>query len=316
MPPVTRRSQQIKNLCESWIGATAQPDGGMAIGGQSEQFRLLNNDLVFHEFTHDELRAACIGLSTVLLRPGLNTVIDQDHFWFWSWCGELLAGPRSTYFSDDERELKDLLGLAVRAALAGTYRPDDAGWEASREARRVMDPNTRQLVQDSHKVLAHLTFPLLEGLLKKECCSFVGQDGTVLRDFSVPRPSGRTHDYKIGRRCSSVRDLLVLIQDHVATPELRADLDEQKSHLEAFAQPDEDGFDVVYRWRNSSLHGAASFPTIGGTMLNTALLVALPALAIDYESLSSAALEQARWEVQTGQLSSHRSPWSYYPPYV
>jgi hypothetical protein len=286
----------------------------MLIGPESEQFRLIRNGFAFHELTHDELRAACLGLSTVLLHPGLNTVIDADHYWFWSWCGELFAGSRSTYFSVDEQELKDLFGLVVRASLAGVSgRRDQPASESATGVEQAMEPNAWLLGLKSKVVLAYLAFPLLEGLLKKECRAFVGQDGSVVTSFSVPRPSGNARTYQPGRTCSSIRDLLLLIRNQAATPELASDLDEQESHLRAFAKPNEDGFDVIYRWRNSSLHGAASFPTIGGTVLNTAILIALPALSSDYGALQTAALEQASWETQIE--SPIRSPWSYYPPY-
>ena len=122
---MTGRGPHIKDLCKQWVDAATTPDGGMMIGESTEQYRLLRNGIAFHELDHEELRASCLGLSTVLLRPGLNTVIDLDHQWFWAWCGEVL-GARSGYFSEDQRELRTLLGLVVRASLAGVYQPTRA----------------------------------------------------------------------------------------------------------------------------------------------------------------------------------------------
>jgi hypothetical protein len=64
----------------------------------------------------------------------------------------------------------------------------------------------------------------------------------------------------------------------------------------------EDPFDVVYRWRNSSLHGQASLPTIRGTVFNTAILVALDAISADYDSMRDRALENVELLARDGSL--------------
>ncbi|NOX75476.1 MAG: hypothetical protein GXP17_02435, partial [Gammaproteobacteria bacterium] len=74
----------IKELCNNWCQAVQQPEGGFAIGGQSEQYRLLRNGIQFHDLDFEQLVAAIDGLTKVLLLPGLNTVVDQDHFGLWS----------------------------------------------------------------------------------------------------------------------------------------------------------------------------------------------------------------------------------------
>jgi hypothetical protein len=310
------RTHEIEDLCDSWL-ATAMPSegGGLTIGVATEQFRLRNNGIQFHELRYSELRAACLGLTKVLLHPGLNTVVDLDHKLFWSWCGELFAGSKSSYFGDDEREIKELFGLACRASLAGVYRPDKRGWEEQRDRTAAMEPNARELMHRGHTVLVYLALPLLEAMLKKACHAYVRYDGSVGAQFSVPRGKDR-HQYDVGGRISSVRDLLWLLHEEVADLDLVDALDSQRSQI-ARLEPEKDPFDVLFRWRNSSLHGETSLPTIGGTVFNTAILVALDAVATDYESLRDRVVDQVRWEAQTVQLSAsgYRSPWSYYPPY-
>lgn len=301
---MTGRSSTIKDLCRQWVDASTTPTGEMVIGAQTEQYRLLRNGIAFHDLDHEELRASCLGLSTVLLRPGLNTVIDADHQGFWSWCGEVLLGTPG-YFTQDERELHTLFGLVVRASLADS------------RATPGVEHNALELMRSSHRVMAYLAFPLLEGILKKACAGFVGLDGNVATTFTVKRTNGGPRTYQVGGRCSSLADLLRLLSAQVAGAELRADLDEQKAHLAVFANGNEDGFDVIYRWRNSSLHGTTSFPTIGGTVFNTAILVALDGVRNDYTALHHAAVQAAQRAVAMGTRSggSSRSPWSYYPPY-
>lgn len=305
-------TELIRNLCKSWVGAAANDEGSLQIGRSTEQVRLLNNGVKFHELDHEQMRAACIGLSSVLLHPGMNTVIDWDHQWFWSWCGELLCGVGSTYFREDECELKQLVALCCRGSLAGSSRPDEAGWEQKRVRSLNIEPNASQWIQGSHAAVAYLAFPMLEGLPKKLCSEFVSMNGVAVLPFG-----NKWRQYKPGQKCSSLRDLLLLFYAEVASDESRIDLDEQRLNLEVFAEGEEDGFDVLYRWRNSSLHGATSLPTIGGTVLNTAFLVALSGMGEDYESTKASTINSVRHEMQSlRHASASRSPWSYYPPYV
>jgi hypothetical protein len=82
-------------------------------------------------------------------------------------------------------------------------------------------------------------------------------------------------------------------------------------------QPALDGYEVVFDWRNSSLHGETSMTTIGGTILNLGLLVALDGFRDDYPTHRAAAFQRAQREVSTASSLGrwHPSPWSYYPPF-
>jgi hypothetical protein len=293
---VTGRVETIKSLCDSWIGALTHPDGSHRIGGTTEQFRLLANGIVFHDLDHDELRAACLGLSTVLLVPGrMSTYIDSDHVCFWAWCGEILCILPSPCFSEDERDLQDLLALCIRAALASLGLMD----------RRAGNPpalvvNAEEWVIGAHRALAYLAFPLLEGVVKKHTSRFVDMRGWVVEDFVVPRVNGGMREYRARRRdrCSSLRDLLYLLYE-LTSEDLKHDLDEQRSHLALFAEDATmDGFDVIFDWRNSSLHGGANLTTVGGTVLNTALLVAISDLKHTYDAERTETLRRVRFELE------------------
>jgi hypothetical protein len=308
------RSQEILELCDSWVKAATPEGGGLQISAAMDNFRLRNNGVVFHELTHAELRAAIFGLTRVLLHPGRNTVIDFDHYLAWSWCAEVFVGTRANYFATDEREPKQLFGLACRAALATTYRPDQEGFEKNRERLRTMEPNTRELVLGSHTLLAYLTFPLLEAILRKTCAAYVTADGKVATAFDVNDGRGGRRSYAVGARISNLGHLLWLLYETVADVELVADLDRQRAALTAI-EAGVDPFDLLFDWRNSSLHGETTLPTIGGTVLNTAILIALGAVRDDYESLRDTIIEHLKWQLSTQQLSGFRPSWSYYPPW-
>lgn len=314
---VSPSAQEISALCQSWIDATPFKGGRYLLDRSAEDFRLLRNGVVFADLDYDQLRAAAVGLTTVLLRPGLSMHPNGDHRWFWAWCTELLCGGTSTYFKGwPEQEVKALLGLCCRAALAGTYPPDEEGARRQIERSLSMEHNAGRFVEDATSVLTYLAFPLLEAMTKRHCSEYVSMDGGVIQTFTA-EPRGR--EYNVGETCSSVRDLLWLVNDSCATDELRHDLGEVRAHLKGFAIGDEDGFDVIFRWRNSSLHGVESLPTVGGTVLNVALLIALSEIRDRYEAMRVLALTQVQEEskgVAASGLGDSRLSTSFYPPYL
>ena len=126
----------------------------------------------------------------------------------------------------------------------------------------------------------------------------------------MPKEHEGQKQYNPNNICSSLRDLLFLHYDTVANADLVTKLDAFKAH---FAELDDsvDPFDLLYSWRNQSLHGAAAFQTIGGILLTLAFLIAISELQDRFDEHRDLILKHCRWEAQTG----HRSPWSYYPPY-
>ncbi len=303
------RAQLISDLCDSWVAATTG-GGAIQIGAASEKFRLRNNGLEPHDFTYAEVRAACIGLTRVLLLPGLNTIIDLDHRLLWSWCAEVLVGSHGQFFDANEHELKALLGLACRASLAGVTRPDMSGFEESKRQYELMEPNARELVTHAHEVLSYLSFPLLEGVLRKVAKTHITYDGVVLLPFQ-----GKNRKYEAKDRCSNLGDLLRLLEGQVASPGLQQALADVKKHLQLL-DPAKDAFDIVFDWRNSSLHGEVRLPTIGGTVLSMTLVIALDQIQSNYGALRAQVMKQIAWELQTASLTGHRSPWAYYPPWM
>jgi hypothetical protein len=315
MPPPT--AIEILKLCDDWCAAATQPGGGIAIGGKTEKFRLLANGIVFHELDHECLCAALIGLSKVLLRPRLNTIVDSDHFAIWSWCGELLLSPRASVFPINQREIKQLFETTLHASLANCRKPVSSKeeWQTQNRIGDLQPHHAKYLVLNASLTLVYMAFPLLEALLKRACSHYVAFDGQVRVAFQVQSRQGGYRQYDPQgsyreRQCSSLRDILVLHYTQVAVPRLKILLDSFADHIRSLDQT-EDHFAVLYRWRNQSLHGTATIQTIGGTVLNLALLVSLFEIEQDFDQHRAKVLEYCRWE----SCSQHKSPWSFYPPY-
>jgi len=288
--------------------------------GPGEQYQLYANSIAFHELSHAELQVACVELARVLLLRGASTIVDTDHLLLWTWIMQLL---HSVQPRDPEAEdVHKLLALCVRAALASTRPPaaDRHAWELQQKVEDLIPDHLRWLGIESHVVLTYLAFPALEGILKLSARAFVDLSGNVRAAFTVPpRTGSRLSDYapagtgKGRDRCSSLRDLLLLHSDRVAVDPLRARIAEMRDHIGSL-HPGQDGFDVLFDWRNASLHGAESYPTIGGTVLTLALLIALEGIAAGFESLRVQTCQAVERDQQI-RGRSLRAPWSFYPPY-
>ncbi|PKH34543.1 hypothetical protein [Shewanella sp. ALD9] len=309
---MTITPEKINSLCEQWCLSVKTPDGGMAIGGNSEKFRLFANGVKFHELDHLSLMASILGLSKVLLLPGLNTIIVQDHFGLWSWCAEIIVGSRSEYFSHEDHEIKSLFQASIRASLANCKKPAGSSEEhqLQYEAEQKLPHHARYFLSDSSLVLAYISFPLLESTLKRVSSKCLNMDGTVKSDFQVQNRAGKPRHYKTGTQCSSIRDALNLVYDQVADSELKVLLDQFRVHISSL-DGSQDPFDLIYSWRNQSLHGSTNFQTIGGTLLNLSLLLCVYSLKDNYEELRDKVVEHCKWE----EKHDHKSPWSFYPPY-
>ncbi|MDU0113496.1 hypothetical protein RT723_10900 [Psychrosphaera aquimarina] len=308
--------EEIKTLCDNWCEAALQPGGGFVMGHETEKNRLLANGLQFHEVGFEELVAAINGLSKVLLLPGMNTVINQDHYGLWSWCGEVIFSYHSEYFSLEEREIRSLFETCIRASLCGCRNPslNHEEWERQNNIAQQIPHNTQYFIQNSSLSLAYLAFPLLEAVVKRVCHQYIGLDGKVKAEFTIVGKNGRDRNYgiqgKVSKQCSSLRDLLFLLYNYVADDELIWLLDEFRSSIQRLDE-DTDPFDLIYKWRNQSLHGTTNFQTIGGTLLNLSLLICIFDLKEGYTELRDVILQQCIRDSEFG----HRSPNSFYPPY-
>ncbi|MFM0127289.1 hypothetical protein [Paraburkholderia sediminicola] len=311
-------AEQIRQLCDEWLAAVMQPGGAIAIGGASERFRLRVNGVHFHEVDFDALCAGIVGLTKVVLLRGLGTVVDFDHQLLWSWCAEVLLCREAGVFQPEQGELRKLLATAIHCALAGSRNPNvrPSDWHRENLIAQIQSVHVQELAGNSMLTLAYLAFPLLEGLVKLKCAAFVDMSGKVLADFEVPKRGGepgRTRAYgperPRDRQCNSIRDLLLLYRARVAGDAAGQCLDEIFVRIEQLEETP--GPDALADWRNSSLHGSRTYPTIAGTVFGCALLVAADGIAGRYEEMRQAVVANiARRQQMPGRFGD-----SFYPPW-
>jgi hypothetical protein len=262
---------------------------------------LHRNGIKFPELSYEELKTASLGLIRVLLHPSLNTVIDFDHCLLWSWAGEILLAGEVELFGPEAHESRELMEACIRCALAGSSLEERMGFQI------------HELCLHLPLVLVYLSFPLLEAIIKKAARKYVKLTGEVLQDFEAPRRDRTIRQYRVGQLCSNINHLLFLLHKEVADSDLKDSLDQVRQHL-AILAPNTDPFDLIADWRNPSLHGEATFPTIGGTILTVALLIALNGIRAEYARHRDQAWERVCWEIKNSRTGVPRSPWSFYPP--
>jgi hypothetical protein len=131
-------------------------------------------------------------------------------------------------------------------------------------------------------------------------------NGKVIAQFTL---GGTT--YKVGRQISSLRVLLEVEQELIADSALQADIDQLVSGLPRLEPDCAHGFDVIYCWRNRSLHGAQRVQVVGATVFGLTLRVLVSELVGSYEDLRIAIKSSLEWRAS---LEAPRTPWQYYPP--
>lgn len=313
---MTDRAKRILELCDAWLSA-ATGAGGLRLGDNSEKFRLHANQIFPHELTLEELRVAHVALSRLLLLPGYGTIVDRDHMLLWAWEAELVIGThRGCQRTENDSELRQAVEVAVHLLFAGRSLRQDGSSEAadrSRTALKILGIQDYELLTKGHDLLIYVAFPLLEGLLKRRAQAFTTADGGVSSAFDVPNRQGGRRSYAPGQQISSLRDLMWLERERLAPPDLAADIDSLMALLVPLEPDLNHGFDVIYRWRNKSLHGSRSFDTVGGTLIGLILRILLSEITEDFEQYRGRAWSSAHFRA-TRAPESLRNPWSYYPP--
>jgi hypothetical protein len=296
------KAQTILQLCDAWRAAHVRPDGSGVENDSTRQLRLIANGIRFHELDVDELEAACVGLTETMVPRGLGGgFMCPDHQQFWGWCTQLLlTTPMSTIVPNNGTLITQLLESSA-CLIVGGYSHFWA--EPKVQLSKGYDWCLHKLIGKKFFILKYLSYPLLESLLKVHCSSFVEDDGTVKMLFSVARPDGSNRTYNPHNRCSSLRDLFVLLEQSTASSELSGSLQRLKCHFQRL-HPTTPFIDLLYRWRNATLHGADQVTAVSGTIFNLCLLLCLDLVRPEYAKWQQAAVQNVlNWKAARDNIS-------------
>lgn len=295
------RIAQIQNLTRLWHEATQVEGGGSRIGEHTECYRLSRNGIAFHQLQYDEILPAIGYVTSTLLLPGLNSVVTQDHLSLIAWCQQVILDRNHISQSPlENRNYHKMAEICSSLELIDFH----SGSEINRSTEWLTIMGERGMI------IACLAFPLLEGGLKICCSDFVTIDGVVKQDFEISLVNRNNETYKhkqkAGDKISSLKVLLQLYHELVASHPAKEAVSIIKNSLSRL-HPQVDPMQLIYDWRNSTLHGADSFSTIGGTILGLTFIVEISKEKDNYEDFRKQTIENCRFK------SKSESPmWYFY----
>lgn len=240
---------------------------------------------------HHQLCAILTGLAVAVVRHGNWRGYGRDYRELWAWCAELVVGVgvgaglgvgdtaptrvvgRRGLARGFDADLRRMFALTVHAALARPIPFDSPG----------VGHHAHEVVDERGALLAHLSFPLLERVLRASCSHHFAPDGHVIKAFTAPGHHSRRHMYAHGGTCSSIGDLLWLFTHHYASVEMATNLAMIDKHLVSNVPGAEPGFGILQQWRYQAVRGSTALPVVGAAVLCLTLLVALAALEEDFE---------------------------------
>lgn len=285
------RIAQIENLTRLWHESTQRGDDGSCIDENTECHRLSRNGIFFHELTYEELMAAIGYVTSTLLLPNLNSLTTTDHSHLIAWCQQIILD--RDHCSDrplEHRHYHKMSEICTRFELLDFYNKGDTGHSIEWLA----------ITSERGMILACIAFPLLEAALKISCFDFVTIKGEIKKDFEISLIDRNDTEYKqkfkVGGKCiSSLKVLLQLYHELVAPAPAKNAISIIKNSL-AKLHPGKEPFNLIYEWRNSTLHGADSFSTISGTLLGLAFIVEISKEEHRYEELRKQTIEGCKFK--------------------
>lgn len=181
--------------------------------------------------------------------PGMNAVIENDHFEYWAHVSVVSSGMLNDHWIKNHHPL--LSYIYNDLSTQGNLLYSDNRNAAARNLLISSSPNIPLIFPAVWSGYAYL-----EGICKRICFQYVDVEGNVIKPFRVNNTQYRTKSgnahvvkrkgKKAKTRCSSIKDLIVLARRHVAPS--------TKNVLTNFFK-DYNVKDIA-NWRNSALHGS------------------------------------------------------------
>lgn len=241
-----------------------------------------------HDLDFDGLEMVCYRLTNVLTstsKDHMTVKINVEHFKFWAWMGQIVSasdGNPIEYFSSEEFQLKELFYHTIRCALVSGEQRDI----------NILTLDQYEMASGSLRSVSYLSFPLLEGMLRKVCNNYVDYSGNVIQEFTINYSPDKSKTYKIGDNCRSIKNMLYLYQSKIIDDSTKLDCLLQDVHK--LSSNGDHAFQTIYNWRNSSLHGnRKAFVNIGGIVLNISLFILLDSIKNKYGTYQERALRSA-----------------------
>lgn len=182
--------------------------------------------------------------------------VTYDNLHFWAWTAEVL---KETNQSGEyiETEIEDMFCLVVDLAVGGlTSIPiSDEVREENRKIRNLTSPHAERAMRNSHRAATQLSYPLLEGTLRRICCDYVELDGIIKPGKKILKIDGSE---KKGGRANNLGNLLYHYENRVADIETKTALKSIRSSMEKYSSS-KNGYEIINSWRHPHSHGGERF---------------------------------------------------------
>lgn len=304
--------EKFENLAKQFVGQQLREDGSLFIVDERNQYLITKHFKIAH------LPLAALQVLPISLTPTLRIETNQDHAELWAWTAELVHNLEAdvSLFKDEVRDQFELL-IHLNLSHLGVTPRDNWHMMLNRLTRELAGHHVAQVIAYKFILSGNLSFPLLEGITRRKCSEFVTIDGSIKKAFSLS--NGTSYSPGKGGRnwISSLRDELLLLHEKVASPELQDCMEEFKRKVSQFHNDgQQDGYQLIYDWRNEALHGEEFWITKYGVITNLICLILLHEIPHDvYSSKVDQIRQIVEWQKKTSRPGfGLRPPWSFYPP--
>lgn len=237
------------------LGKTIQSGGTGGVFGNLtdsdiDYSLLFNEDLpMFHELPY----RANLHLPSLLTKLGAIQV-TFDHYHYWSWTAEML---REVDLGEDSLEigLRRLFLHTVDFAVGrlGSIPINDRFRQENRQLRELASPHAKRAMRESFRAATQLSYPLLEGILRRLCSEYVDVDGSLKQGKKIHTMNGVEE-----HRASNLGGILYHYENVVAEDEIAASLSSLLSEMDRFSTT-KSGYRLLNSWRHPHSHGGERF---------------------------------------------------------
>ncbi len=242
-------------------------------------------------------------------------LVNFDHYFYWSFGADLLKESQVILTSIDP-DIVQRFFLLMDVIFSRTYNPwPTPDTRRVEEARMAISPKRYNRAYD-HIIIAHLAYPLIDGLLKTHWRKCVG-DNQYQPEFSQKQflsEDAENVELKrlLGFKISNLALLLRGVEHFTKNSLLKENLSLFREHFEeAFSEMYENrkAYDIISDQRNSLLHGERPWERLFAALVNLVFIL-INAFMNEQEFRKSK-------EQVVKRLSSHSPVFqnmSYYPP--
>lgn len=234
---------EIDKITSDFRKDIIQPDGSRVLQDKHLKFQ----KTIHFDIPHIEYDILCeipLYLVRTSIFPNGARYSNVDQLVFWLWMAEVINFEEWDFEYRDERFI-DLFGLLISSHFF--------------DVSKITMPTKyhfARFIGNFHILPACYAFPFLERCIRFKCHEYVNEDGTVIKNFNIPRHGRSDRSYTIGQPISNISHELKLLYHYVASTNFRNTLNRFMNELNEdswLRLPDP--FNLIGYWRNRLLHG-------------------------------------------------------------